>query len=54
MLLLQNLNVSVNNMSIINVLNLEIKPGEVHAIMDSFERQIPELQYGVSYQFQDQ
>ena len=33
MLLLQNLKASVNNKSIINGLNLEIKPGEVHAIM---------------------
>ena len=33
MLQLQNLKASVNNKSIINGLNLEIKPGEVHAIM---------------------
>ena len=33
MLQLQNLRVSVNNKSILNGLNLEIKPGEVHAIM---------------------
>ena len=33
MLQLQNLKASVNNKSILNGLNLEIKPGEVHAIM---------------------
>ena len=33
MLFLQNLRASVNNKSILNGLNLEIKPGEVHAIM---------------------
>ena len=33
MLQLQNLKASVNDKSIINGLNLEIKPGEVHAIM---------------------
>ena len=33
MLQLQNLKVSVNQKSILNGLNLEIKPGEVHAIM---------------------
>ena len=33
MLQLQNLKASVNNKAILNGLNLEIKPGEVHAIM---------------------
>ena len=33
MLQLQNLKASVNDKSILNGLNLEIKPGEVHAIM---------------------
>ena len=33
MLQLQNLKASVNNKSILNGLNLEIKSGEVHAIM---------------------
>ena len=33
MLQLQNLKASVDNKSILNGLNLEIKPGEVHAIM---------------------
>ena len=33
MLQLNNLKASVNNKSILNGLNLEIKPGEVHAIM---------------------
>ena len=33
MLQLNNLNATVNNKSILNGLNLEIKPGEVHAIM---------------------
>ena len=33
MLQLQNLKASVNKKSILNGLNLEIKPGEVHAIM---------------------
>ena len=33
MLLIQNLKASVNDKSILNGLNLEIKPGEVHAIM---------------------
>ena len=33
MLQLQNLKVSVNDKSILNGLNLEIKSGEVHAIM---------------------
>ena len=33
MLQLQNLTASVNDKSILNGLNLEIKPGEVHAIM---------------------
>ena len=33
MLLLKNLKASVNEKAILNGLNLEIKPGEVHAIM---------------------
>ena len=33
MLLIQNLKVSVNEKSILKGLNLDIKPGEVHAIM---------------------
>ena len=33
MLQLQNLKASVNDKSILNGLNLEINPGEVHAIM---------------------
>ena len=33
MLLIQNLKVSVNKKSILKGLNLDIKPGEVHAIM---------------------
>ena len=33
MLQLQNLKASVNDKSILNGLDLEIKPGEVHAIM---------------------
>ena len=33
MLQLQNLKASINDKSILNGLNLEIKPGEVHAIM---------------------
>ena len=33
MLELQNLKASINDKSILNGLNLEIKPGEVHAIM---------------------
>ena len=33
MLQLQNLKASVNDKAILNGLNLEIKPGEVHAIM---------------------
>ena len=33
MLQLQNLKASVNDKPILNGLNLEIKPGEVHAIM---------------------
>ena len=34
MLLIQNLKVSVNKKSILKGLNLDIKPGEVHAIME--------------------
>ena len=39
MLQLQNLKASVNDKSILNGLNLEIKPGEVHAIWVLMDRE---------------